>query len=135
MADTGPGRVVGIGGVFLKSPNQKRLLAWYESHLGFQPGTDGMAFRWRSLDPPPEGAGAARERLTAWSVFPDTSTYFDPSKAGFMINYIVDDLDAILARLAGEGVQIDPKREDHDYGRFGWIYDPDGNKIELWQPK
>jgi predicted enzyme related to lactoylglutathione lyase len=67
-------------------------------------------------------------------VFPAESPYFNPSNATFMINYIVDDLDAILAKLSENGVRIDPKREDSDYGRFAWIFDPDGNKIELWEP-
>lgn len=66
--------------------------------------------------------------------FPGDTTYFEPGPASFMVNYLVDDLDALLARLANEGVRIDPKRQDESYGRFAWIYDPDGNKIELWQP-
>jgi len=82
-------------------------------------------FKWRNDD---------RDYLTVWSVFPGKTEYFSPSPASFMINYIVDDLDAFLAKCAANGVQIDSKREDHDYGRFAWIYDPDGNKIELWQP-
>jgi catechol 2,3-dioxygenase-like lactoylglutathione lyase family enzyme len=85
-------------------------------------------FPWLSRDVP------SREHFTVWSVFPSDSTYFDPSAAPFMINYIVDDLDALLAKLSQSGVRIDPKREDYDYGRFAWIYDPDGNKIELWEP-
>jgi len=72
--------------------------------------------------------------MTVWSVFPETTKYLDPSKASFMINYIVDDMDALLERLEQEGVKIDPKRQDESYGRFAWIYDADGNKIELWQP-
>ena len=119
------GKVIGIGGVFLKSPDQKRLGTWYADNLGI--AQDAM-FKWLSPENPP------REHFTVWSVFPGTSNYFDPSAAAFMINYIVDDLDAILAKLNANGVRIDPKREDHDYGRFAWIYDPDGNKIELWEP-
>jgi predicted enzyme related to lactoylglutathione lyase len=69
-----------------------------------------------------------------WSVFSQSSSYFDPSKAPFMINYMVDDLDAFLNKMKARGVQIDPKRESHAYGRFAWIFDPDGNKIELWEP-
>ena len=72
--------------------------------------------------------------MTAWTIFPASTTYFDPSPAPFMINYIVDDLDALLDRLKEEGVKIDAKRLNESYGRFAWIYDPDGNKIELWQP-
>lgn len=72
--------------------------------------------------------------MTVWSIFPGDTSYFAPNPAAFMVNYIVDDLDALLDRLAQAGVRIDPKRQDESYGRFAWIYDPDGNKIELWQP-
>ncbi len=122
------GRVLGIGGIFFKSPDHGALRAWYDANLGIRHGTDGMMFQWRSAD------DSQTERLTIWSIFPDTSNYMDPSQSRFMINYIVDDMDALLAKLAAAGVRIDPKREDFDYGRFAWIYDPDGNKIELWQP-
>ncbi len=123
-----PGRVVGIGGIFFKSAAHEELRAWYQNHLGIQQGPDGALFKWRSHDNPDT------VHITAWSIFPQASSYFDPSGSSFMVNYIVDDLDALLVKLAAAGVQIDPKREDHDYGRFAWIYDPDGNKIELWQP-
>jgi predicted enzyme related to lactoylglutathione lyase len=83
---------------------------------------------WREHDDP------QKEHVTAWTVFPASTNYFDPGKASFMINYIVDDLDALLDRLREEGVKIDPKRMNESYGRFAWIYDLDGNKIELWQP-
>jgi predicted enzyme related to lactoylglutathione lyase len=122
------GKVIGIGGVFLKSPDQKRLGTWYAENLGIAQDSNGAMFKWRSAENP------AQEHLTVWSVFPSSSNYFDPSAASFMINYIVDDLDALLAKLNTSGVRIDPKREDYDYGRFAWIYDPDGNKIELWEP-
>ena len=122
------GRVLGIGGVFLKSADQHRLSAWYAGNLGIELGPHGGHFKWRAHDDP------SREHLTAWSIFPSTSAYFDPSAAPFMINYIVDDLDALLEKLSRNGARIDPKREDYDYGRFAWVYDADGNKIELWQP-
>jgi predicted enzyme related to lactoylglutathione lyase len=117
------GSVIGIGGVFLKSKDQPALSAWYADNLGI-----GSMFKWRSADDP------TSENVTAWSVFEEASNYFDPSTAPFMINYIVDDLDAIVEKLRAGGVHIDPKREDYDYGRFAWIFDPDGNKIELWEP-
>ena len=82
---------------------------------------------WREKDHPDN------EHVTVWTVFPGNTKYFEPSQA-FMVNYIVDDLDALLERLQKEGVKIDPKRGNEDYGKFAWIYDPDGNKIELWQP-
>ena len=127
MADD-KGKVIGIGGVFLKSPDQARLTSWYAEHLGIPQGEYGSHFKWRSFEEP------QREQLTVWSVFPAASEYFHPSGAPFMINYIVDDLEAILAKLEKNGVRIDPKRENFDYGRFAWVFDPDGNKIELWEP-
>ena len=80
------------------------------------------------------GKASVRDQMTVWSIFPGNTKYFEPSQASFMVNYIVDDLEVLLDRLAKEGVRIDPKRQDESYGRFAWIYDPDGNKIELWQP-
>lgn len=106
------------------------MTEWYEKHLGLvpEPHGEGVSLRWRDLDNP-EQIG-----LTAWSVFPADTKHFDPSRAPFMINYRVDDLDALFDALRAEGVQIDPKREDYDYGRFAWIMDPEGNRIELWEP-
>jgi predicted enzyme related to lactoylglutathione lyase len=71
--------------------------------------------------------------MTVWALFKKDSSYFNPSRSSFMINYLVDALDALLAPLKDEGVEIDPKREDYDYGRFAWIMDPEGNRIELWE--
>lgn len=121
------GRILGIGGVFFKSPHQQQSCEWYATHLGLADTGGGAMLPWREKDNP------ASEHMTVWSVFPDSTEYFAPNQA-FMINYIVDDLDALLERLQKEGVKIDPKRQDADYGRFAWIFDPDGNKIELWQP-
>ncbi len=122
------GRIIGIGGVFFKSSNPESLRSWYHDRLGIVKSEHGTVFPWRST------TGDSREHVTAWCVFDRQSKYFDPSPAPMMINYIVEDLDALLERLSAEGVSIDPKRESHDYGRFAWIYDPDGNKIELWEP-
>ena len=122
------GRILGIGGVFFKSANRDQAREWYSTHLGLgDKGGDAM-LPWRRHDDP------QKEHVTVWSVFAASNNYFDPSPAPFMINYIVDDLDALLERLQQEGVKIDPKRTDESYGRFAWIYDSDGNKIELWQP-
>ena len=121
-------RVTGIGGVFFKSDDPEKMYQWYEEHLGIKRDHGYVSFPWRG-DPDTEEKG-----LTTWSVFDRNSKYFDPSRASFMINYRVDDLDALLEALRAEGVEIDPKREDADYGRFAWITDPDGNKIELWEP-
>ena len=122
------GRVLGIGGLFFKSKDHAGLRSWYAQNLGIDSGEYGASFKWRAHDHP------ETEHQTAWSIFAGSSNYFDPSPAPFMVNYIVDDLDALLTKLAANGVRIDPKREDADYGRFAWIYDADGNKIELWEP-
>jgi catechol 2,3-dioxygenase-like lactoylglutathione lyase family enzyme len=127
-ANESPGRILGIGGIFMKSANRSGMLDWYRDHLGIQHAHGFAQFHWRLPELP------NREHQTVWSIFPASSEYFDPSGATFMVNYIVDDLDALLEKLNAEGVRIDPKRDDHAYGRFAWIYDPDGNKIELWQP-
>lgn len=128
-------RVTGIGGIFFKSENQQRLYEWYEKHLGIQRDAHGQcaSFPWREL----HGAGGTEpgpEGLTTWSIFPATTKYFGASKASFMINYRVDNLDALLEDLEKSGIEIDPHREDADYGRFAWINDLDGNRIELWEP-
>jgi catechol 2,3-dioxygenase-like lactoylglutathione lyase family enzyme len=123
-------RVRGIGGIFFKSENPEALYAWYEKHLGIAGRPDeGAMFPWRRSDKPSE------EEITVWSIFPASTRYFDPSKAQFMMNYIVDDLDAALEALRADGVEVDERVERHDYGNFGWITDPDGNRIELWEPK
>jgi catechol 2,3-dioxygenase-like lactoylglutathione lyase family enzyme len=122
------GRILGIGGIFFKSANHEQLQAWYAEHLGLGDSGHGVMLPWREKENPD------REQVTVWSVFPGDTGYFEPSQASFMLNYIVDDLDALLDRLASEGVRIDPNRQDESYGRFAWIYDPDGNKIELWEP-
>jgi predicted enzyme related to lactoylglutathione lyase len=86
----------------------------------------GVSFRWKEHGDP--------EGLTAWSIFEPDTKYFQPSTKPFMLNFRVEDLDGLLERLRGEGVWIDPNREDHDYGRFAWIMDPEGNRIKLWEP-
>ncbi len=122
------GRILGIGGVFFKSANRDQMREWYSKHLGIADKGSGATLPWREHDDP------QKEHVTVWTVFPASTKYLDPSPAPFMINYIVDDLDALLDRLKQEGVKTDPKRMDESYGRFAWIYDLDGNKIELWQP-
>lgn len=123
-------RVTGIGGIFFKTQDPQALYQWYEKHLGIPPAAHGTSatFEWRELDEP-EAKG-----MTVWSIFPRDTKYFDPSASPFMINYRVHDLDALLVALQEEGVKIDPHREDGDYGRFAWIMDPAGNRIELWEP-
>jgi catechol 2,3-dioxygenase-like lactoylglutathione lyase family enzyme len=120
------GRILGIGGIFFKSEHPGPLRQWYAKNLGLADQGQGVTLHWREKDAPQQ------ERVTAWAIFPASSKYFEPSQ--LMVNYIVDDLDAMLERLSKAGVKIDPKRQNESYGRFAWIYDPDGNKIELWQP-
>jgi hypothetical protein len=121
------GRILGIGGVFFKSANRDQMRDWYSKHLGLADKGGGAMLPWRERDDP------QKEHVTAWTIFPSSSDYF-PATQPFMINYIVDDMDALLDRLKQEGVKIDPKRMSASYGSFAWIYDVDGNKVELWQP-
>jgi predicted enzyme related to lactoylglutathione lyase len=123
-------RVTGIGGIFFKSDDPKNLYAWYEKHLGIEASADGTGatFEWRDAQSP-ETKG-----MTVWSIFPRISKYVGADSQSVMINYRVDNLDALLEALKAEGVEIDPHREDYEYGRFAWVTDPDGNRIELWEP-
>jgi predicted enzyme related to lactoylglutathione lyase len=121
-------RVTGIGGVFLKARDPKVLSAWYAANLGIEIADYGGATLLWS-DEVPAGTG-----MTTWSLFPADTAYFGPGSQGAMVNYRVDDLDGMLARLEAAGAAIDPKREDADYGRFAWVTDPEGNRFELWQP-
>lgn len=122
-------RVTGIGGIFFKSKDPKLLGEWYRTHLGLDVQEwGGVAFRWAS----PENAAATG--TTVWNPFKEDTGYFAPSKASFMINYRVEDLHALLAQLRAEGCDVDTKVEESDYGKFGWVMDPEGNRLELWQP-
>ena len=121
-------RVTGIGGIFFKSKDPQALGAWYKAHLGIDvQAWGGAAFQWQG-EHNPSGAGS-----TIWSPFAADTGYFAPSSAPFMVNYRVDDLHALLAALRAEGVQVEDKVEESEYGKFGWVIDPDGNKLELWQ--
>lgn len=116
-------RVIGIGGVFIKSENPDALREWYRVHLGMDiQAWGGMTFTENS------------ERATVWSVLDASSDYFNPSLATFMVNYRVDDLQAILTVLRAEGCAVDEKTEESQFGKFGWVMDPDGNRVELWEP-
>jgi len=122
-------RVTGIGGIFFKAKDAPALHAWYKQHLGIdvQPW-GGTAFSWADTDGTPVGG------TTVWSIGPEDSNQFAPSSAPFMINYRVDDLHALIATLRAEGCDVLEKVDDSEYGKFGWVIDPEGNKIELWQP-
>jgi catechol 2,3-dioxygenase-like lactoylglutathione lyase family enzyme len=121
------GRILGIGGVFFKSADRNQMREWYAKHLGLADKGGGAMLPWREHDDP------QKEHVTVWTIFSNSTDYI-PATQPFMINYIVDDMDALLERLKQEGVKIDAKRINEAYGRFAWIYDLDGNKIELWQP-
>ena len=122
-------KVTGIGGVFFKAKSDhKELAAWYARHLGvaLEPW-GGAILKWPDDHGPDRG-------LTVWHVAASDTKWFEPSGASFMINYRVDDLDALLAKLREDGVTIVKGPDTEDNGKFAWILDPDGNKLELWQP-
>lgn len=121
--------VTGIGGVFFKSDSPKKLSEWYAKHLGLKLEPNGsVMFRWHDEKPFDKNA------LTVWSLFPKDTKYFEPSTASFMINFRVFNLDQLLEQLRNDGVQVDDKIEEYEYGRFAWIMDPEGNRVELWEP-
>jgi len=121
-------RVTGIGGIFFKAKDPKALARWYRDRLGIAIEGTNAVYEWRS------GKEARRKGHTIWGLFPANTTYFGKPGSSFMLNYRVKDLDAVLAALRREGVKVDPKVEDLPYGRFAWVTDPEGNRIELWQP-
>ena len=105
------------------------MYAWYEQHLGIERDeSQAISFKWRDVDEP-EKTG-----MTVWSLFPENTKYFDPSPSPFMMNFRVENLEQLLNTLRAEGVQVDDKVESYDFGKFGWILDPEGNRIELWEP-
>jgi len=124
-------RATGIGGIFFKAKDPKALRTWYQEKLGIamQDGSNFGLFRWR------ERQDSSREGTTVWGLFPETTKYFAPSTSSFMINYRVRNLEALLTLLRSAGVTIEGKVVEDFNGKFGWIIDPEGNKIELWEPK
>ena len=122
-------RVTGIGGIFFKAKDAPALQAWYRQHLGIdvQPW-GGAAFDWTDDEGKPVGG------TTAWNIAPAESDQFAPSKAPFMVNYRVADLDGLVRALREEGCNVLETTDDSEYGKFGWVIDPEGNKVELWQP-
>ena len=121
------GRITGIGGVFFKAKDPKALAAWYRDVLGMPVQSWGGAALHYDAQNHPAAA--------AWSAFAASSNYFAPSTAPFMVNYTVDDMDAIVARLKAKNVEILKRDDSDDNGRFTWVVDPEGNKVELWEPK
>jgi predicted enzyme related to lactoylglutathione lyase len=122
-------RVTGIGGIFFKAKDAAAMRAWYKTHLGIDvQDWGGAAFSWVGDDGQPAGG------TTIWNVSAADSDLYAPSTAPFMINYRVADLDALLEALRAEGCNVVGNSEESEYGKFGWVLDPEGNKVELWQP-
>lgn len=128
MENKKKGRVTGIGGIFFKCNNPEELRSWYRDHLGFNTDEYGTNFEWF------QGADSTKKGSTQWSPFGASTGYFAPSEKEYMINYRVENLDELLEELKKAGVTILDNVESYDYGRFVHIMDPDGNKIELWEP-
>jgi predicted enzyme related to lactoylglutathione lyase len=122
-------RVTGIGGIFFKAVNAPKLQAWYKRHLGIDvQDWGGTAFNWTGSDGTPVGGS------TIWSIASKEDEQFAPSQSSFMINYRVEDLYAVVSALKQEGCHVLDKIDDSEFGKFAWVIDPEGNKVELWQP-
>jgi len=124
-------RVIGLGGIFFKAKHPEKLGQWYRKHLGLNVEEwGGASFQ--------EGAGSelkpGRQSHIVWSPFEPETSYFAPSEKEFMINFRVHDLAAVLTALRAEGVEVDEKMEESEFGKFGWLMDPEGTRIELWEP-
>ncbi|NLB72089.1 MAG: VOC family protein [Chloroflexi bacterium] len=120
-------RVTGIGGIFFKAKDPESLREWYRQHLGIKLEAWGGSVMFTNI-------GEKNPGYQIWSVFPSEDEYFSPGKADFMINYRVDDLKALLAVLKEEGCEVDERIEESEQGLFGWVTDPEGNRVELWEP-
>jgi predicted enzyme related to lactoylglutathione lyase len=122
--------VIGFGGIFFKAQDPEKLAAWYQDHLGLKvEDFGGVVFREGK-----ETEGPKREAYLTWAPFPADTDYFAPSAKPFMINFRVADLDGLLRKLRAEGVSVDEKTDKSEFGYFGWAMDPEGNRIELWEP-
>ena len=123
--------ITGIGGILFKATDPEKLGEWYRKHLGLNVEEfGGVTFRENEAS----AEGPKRQVCTVWSPFPADTDYFAPSEKPFMINFRVVDLDALLAQLRREGVRVDERTERSEFGYFGWAMDPEGNRIELWEP-
>lgn len=122
-------RVTGVGGIFFKAKDAPALRAWYKRHLGIDVQEwGGASFTWGDAEGKPVAG------TTAWQVNPQESKYFAPSNAAFMVNYRVADLHGLVKVLREEGCDVMDKVDESEFGKFGWVMDPEGNKIELWEP-
>ena len=122
-------KVTGIGGIFFKCKDPKAVNEWYKTHLGFNTSPYGTSFAWREMD------DSTKKGITQWNTFPEATKYFEPSTKDFMLNYRVENLEALVEELRKENVTILDKIESFDYGKFVHILDIEGNKIQLWEPK
>ena len=129
MSDDKKGKVLGVGGVFFRSPDPARLALWYQETLGLVTEAWGTT-HGTSFSP----EGMPKNAFTVWSTFASDTEYFGDRQQSFMINLVVDDLNKALANVKAAGGEVIPQKEDDDFGRFGWIVDPDGNRVELWEP-
>ncbi len=121
-------KVTGIGGIFFKCKDPNKMKEWYQKHLGLNTNEYGAVFEWH------QGADSTKKGFTSWSPFKETTKYFEPSTKDFMINYRVENLEALVEELKKNGVTIIDAIETYDYGKFVHILDAEGNKIELWEP-
>lgn len=122
-------KVTGIGGIFFRAKDPAALRAWYKEHLGIDvQAWGGAAFSWADADGNPAGG------TTTWNITKEDGDYFAPSTSSFMVNYRVADLHALVAELRARGCNVLDTTDDPDYGKFGWVMDPEGNKVELWEP-
>lgn len=122
------GKVTGIGGIFFKCQDPNKMKEWYKTNLGLETNDYGATFEWY------EGEDSKKKASTQWAPFKETTKYFEPSTKDFMINYRVENLEALVEELKGNGVTILDAIETYDYGKFVHILDAEGNKIELWEP-
>lgn len=121
-------KVTGIGGIFFKCKDPKAVREWYKKHLGFETNQYGAVFEWR------QGADSSQKGFSQWSPFKETTKYFEPSSKDFMINYRVENLEALIEQLKKDGVTVTDSIQSVEYGKFVHIMDLEGNKLELWEP-
>lgn len=122
------GRITGIGGIFFKSDNPDKMRAWYNKTFALNSDQHGHSFTWKKKEDP------QRNGYTVWNIFDAKTDYFKPSTQQYMINYRVENLEELLIEMKQEGVEIVGEMEEYEYGKFAWALDPDGNKMELWEP-
>ncbi len=121
--------ILGIGGIFFKSNDPEKLKQWYIDNLGLEPDEEGyILFKWHSTEE------SKHKAYTVWAPFKKDTTYFEPSKKPFMINFCVRDIEGLVKKLNDNGVPVDDKIEEIPEGKFAWFMDPEGNRVELWEP-